>query len=227
MAPDAKTSVQGRVVDIASTPVDGADVTTDLHGVTVEVFDFAAPLTDVAKPGRSKRGIALLVASAINLRNPNLMFGADPFGFGTGSHVTRLTATLEPIGAAATEYTFTLGVNAGGQLLVNGTRWSTFRPAPDSSSRPAARIDPGSGPISIEILAFDNGNPEVQLLVEAPGYEVEVPEPDELTPTIVPYSATSQADGTFSVAGVPTVLGDIRVRVSKLVDGRTGARTVG
>ena len=65
------------------------------------------------------------------------------------------------------------------------------------------------GSIAIEILLVDNGNPEVQLSYAAPGEEMEIVPPSELTPVFVPYQATSGADGTFSIAGVPTILGDI------------------
>ena len=162
-------------MDIASTPVDGADVTTDLHGVTVEVFNFDAPLT--ALPGlQGRTRDRLLLASAINLRNPNLMFGADPFGFGTGSHATRFTAMLEPVAGRHRAH-----VHARRQR-----RWQVVRQRHPVVDLPASTgqfqqasgtIDPGVDD-PIEILAFDNGNPEVQLLVAAPEYDVEVPEPD-------------------------------------------------
>jgi hypothetical protein len=210
---DPLTTVQGRVVDRLGAPVSGAEITANLHGVSVEVFDFAEPLSAMP-PLPARAPDRIVVASAINLRNPNLIFGADPFGFGTGSHATRLTATLEPIAAAATEYTFTLGVNAGGRLSVNGNLVVDIPTSTGQFQQASGTIVPRSGPIAIEILAFDNGNPEVQLLVQASGYDIEVPEPDALTPALVPYRTTSGATGAFSIAGVPTILGDIGVSAS-------------
>ena len=220
VAADALTTVQGRIVDRSTNPVGGADVTLDLHGATVEIFNFDAPLTELPSlAGRTSDRVT--IASAVNLRNPNALFGADPFGFGASvSRATRITATLQAV--AANTYTFMLGVNAGGRLMVNG---STVVDIPTSTGQfqqatGTIAVPPGSS-VAIAILTFDNGNPEVQLSYAAAGVdELKVAPTSELTPTLVPYQATSQVDGTFSLAGVPTTLGDITVRASKVINGR-------
>jgi hypothetical protein len=220
VAADPLTTVQGRIVDRSSNPVGGAAVTLDLHGATVEIFNFDAPLTEL--PGLAGRTPdRVTIASAVNLKNPNAVFGADPFGFGTSvSRAARITATLQTI--AANTYTFMLGVNAGGRLIVNGSTVVDIPTSTGQFQQATGTIDvpPGSS-VAIEILTFDNGNPEVQLSYAPAGVdELEVAPTSELTPTLVPYHATSEADGTFSFAGVPTTLGDITARASKVIGGR-------
>src|ERR1019366_3126172 len=125
----------------------------------------------------------------------------------SASRSLRLTASLHTIGANS--YTFKLGVNAGGRLLVNGTPVGELRTSTGQFQEGTGTIDVSQDPITIEIETFDNGNPEVQLSYAPAGEdELEAVTRDELTPTIVPYRGTSQADGTFSIAGVPTTLGD-------------------
>ena len=91
VSPDPKTTVQGRIVDRSPAPVDGADVFADVHGATVEVFNFTTSLA--ALP--SLDGLTAdktTIVSAINLRNPGAMFGANPFGLGTSpSRALRIT----------------------------------------------------------------------------------------------------------------------------------------
>src|SRR5262249_20072927 len=144
--------------------------------------------------------------------NPDGVFGANPFGFGTSvSHAARLSATLQT--TAASRYTFRLGVNAGGQLLVNGDTVIDIPAGNGQFQDGTADVDVAGGSVAIEIRMFDNGNPEVQLSVSAsdvgPAPELaaaaaaaaaataeEVVAPEQLTPTAVLYHATSQADGT-------------------------------
>src|SRR5262249_32303796 len=118
IAADPLTTVQGRTVDKNGAPLAGVNVVANVHGATVEVFNFDSPLgalptLDGLTPDKTT------IVSAINLRNPGGMFGADPFGFGTSaSRALRITSSLQTIGASS--YTFRLGVHGGGRLLVNG-----------------------------------------------------------------------------------------------------------
>ena len=216
---DPLTTVQGRIVDKFAAPVSGADVTLNVRGATVEIFNFDTPLAALPDlTGRTPDRVT--VVSAINQRNPDAVFGPDPFGFGTSaSRSLRLTGLLHTI--RANTYTFKLGVNGGGRLLVNGTAVVDFPTSTGQFQEGTGTIDVSQDPITIEIQTFDNGNPEVQLSY-APGFagELEIVTSEDLTPTIVPYRATSQADGTFAIAGVPTTLGDITVLASALIDGR-------
>ena len=148
------------------------------------------------------------------------MFGADPFGFGTSpSRATRITATLKTVGASQ------LHLQAGregrrqaaGERHHAGRSANRHRPVPGSDGHDRA----AGSTLDLEILTFDNGNPEVQLTYTVPGeYEFEGIERDTLIPAMVPFHATSQADGTFTIAGVPTTLGPITVTAAKVIDGR-------
>jgi hypothetical protein len=161
------------------------------------------------------------IASAINLRNPDGVFGADPFGLGAASvsRALRLRASVQTIGA--NKYTFKLGVNAGGRLLVNGTPIIDLPAATGQFQDGIATIDVPPGSIAIEIQTFDNGNPEVQLSYAPAGVdELEIVPTSELIPARVPYHATSQADGTFAITGVPTTLGGLVARASADIGGR-------
>jgi hypothetical protein len=220
---DPLTSVQGRVVDPSLAPVSGAQVHARLHGVALEIFDLAAPVTQFSElPSLDTLTPRTTVVSSINLRNPGGLFGVDPFGIGTGSHATRFTARLETVGQ--TEYTFTLGVNAGGRLRVNGylvvdlpTSTGGFQTGTGTWTGGS-----GSGPLEIEIVAFDNGNPEVQLWYGPSADTLEVPGTEEWTQTRVPPpGATTGGDGTFVIPNVPTVLGDVIVDASAPISGRT------
>jgi hypothetical protein len=204
VVPDPNTTVQGRVVDRSNAPVSGAQVTATVeHGVSVEVFNLDAPLDTWPPSVAGRTPVRSMVASAVNLRNPNFLFGLDPFGLGgAGSHITRLTASLETIGASV--YTFTLGVNERGLLRVNGSTLVDIPISTGHFQEATQTIEVAPGSIAIEILLVDNGNPEVQLSYAAPGEEMEIVPPDELTPTLVPYLTTSDASGTFSIADVPT-----------------------
>ncbi len=220
VTPDPLTTVQGRIVDKNAAPIAGADVIANVHGATVEVFNFdttltALPSLDGRTPDRTT------IVSAINLRNPGGMFGADPFGLGTASsRALRITSTLQTIGA--TTYTFKLGVKAG--RPPTRERRHRRRSADDTGQfhERTGTINVSQDRLSIEIFTFDNGNPEVQLSYAVPGEDaLEVVAPANLTPTVVPYRTTSQADGTFTIA-VPTTLGAIRVTASKVIDGHNG-----
>jgi hypothetical protein len=217
VAADPLTTVQGQVVDRSANPISGADVTLDVHGAAVEVFDFDTPLSALPDlTGRTPNRVT--AASAVNLRNPGGVFGTDPFGFGpSASHAARLTATLQTVGSS--NYTFKLGVNGGGRLIVNGTTVIDIPAATGQFQEATGTIAIGVGSIPIQILTFDNGNPEVQLSYGADGATaLEVVPPSRLKATL--YHATSQADGSFAIAGVSTSLGSILARASAVVNGR-------
>jgi hypothetical protein len=220
VAPDSLTTVQGRTVDKDGAPLAGADVVANVHGATVDVFNFpntlaALPSLDGLTPDKST------IVSTINLRNPNGVFGADPFGLGTSpSRALRVTTTLQTVGASS--YTFKLGVRGGGRLLINGVTVVDLPADTGQFQEGTGTVDATQDALSVEILTFDNGNPEVQLSYSLNSDAFEVVEPDHLTPASSPYRATSQADGTFSIAGVPTTLGSITVFATKVIDGRNG-----
>ncbi len=217
VVPDERTTVQGRTIDASGAPVAGAELLVYVHGVSAEVFDFATTLPnmpDLASriPDRTR------MLSALNLRNPDAMFGADPFGFGSSpSHVVRFSGTLT-VPVAGT-YSFTLGVNAGGRLVIGG---STVVDLPNS----VGQFQEGTGPIvlpagpsPVQLVAFDNGNPEVQLSYAPPGGDRRIVPPSALVPALALSGTTSGSDGIFSVPDVPTSLGEIGATARLLSNG--------
>ncbi len=220
VAPDPRTTVQGRVVDRLTSPVSGAQVTADVHGASLEVFNLSTPLTDWPPSVAGRTPDRVSIVSSVNLRNPNAMFGADPFGLGgSGGHITRFTANVQTI--SANTYIFKLGVNERGLLRVNGATVVDIPTSTGQFQEASATVVVPLGAVVIEILAVDSGNLEVQLSYALPGEELEVIPLDELTPTFSPYQTTTTASGTFSFAGFPTVLGDVVGHGSAVIDGRT------
>lgn len=207
--PDALTTVQGVVVDGSHAPVSGAAVTVDrLHGVLMEIFNVTPPINEWPPSLPVRTPDRITVASALNLRNPDSRFGTDPFRFGgSGGHVTRLTTNLQTIGANT--YTFTLGVNERGLLKVNGATVVDIPTSTGQFQQATATVPVGVGSIAIEILLVDSGNPEVQLSYALAGGDLQVVPPAALVPAMVPYTATSESSGAFSIGNVPTVLGAI------------------
>ncbi len=214
---DPLTTVGGIVVDRDDVPINGATVTLLTQGVSAEIFDFLAPLTalpDMTGPPNRTR-----VLTGFNLRNPGLVFGSDPFGLGAAAaHAIRYSATLN--GTTAGTYTFTLGVGGGGRLIVNGEIVVDLPTATGQFQQATGSRELTGGPVSLQVLTFDNGNPEFQLSYGLNGTEYPV-HINLVTPAISPYQATSRSDGTFAIDDVKTVLGDITASARAVVEGRT------
>jgi hypothetical protein len=195
------------VVDTAGAPVAGADVSVRTNGLLAEVFRFQEPLR--ALPSLSHRTPAVkTIVSAANLRNPQLVFGPDPFGFApANSHVVRLTGylTIERTGY----YAFKFGVNGGGRLVVDDDRLMTVVPNGEFQERTRREVWLRAGTWPIEVTAFSNGETDMQLSYALPGESWQVVPTSMLTPAAALPGGRTGADGTFSIPGVPTVLGDI------------------
>jgi hypothetical protein len=203
---DQLTTITGSLVDKWGRPVAGGEVAVDVRGLLAEVFDFDTTLTEMPSlagrtPSRTN------VVSAANLRNPGRVFGADPFGFGTTSHAVRLSGYFRATRSGI--YAFELGANEGGRLLVGGR---TVVRLPDGS----AGFQQGRGMtylrqglVPIQILTFDNGNPEIQLSYMRPGSSLRIVPQDALMPARSPFEAIADEHGLFTIPGVPTVLGDV------------------
>ncbi|MEO8678073.1 MAG: Ig-like domain-containing protein [Vicinamibacterales bacterium] len=220
VAADPLTTVQGLVVDRADAPIEAAAATLATRGVSAEVFNFSSPLTTMPDlSGRTPDQTRIM--SALSARNPNSVFGTDPYGYGAAaSHAIRFSANLQ--GTVAGTYTFTLGVNRGGRLLVNGLTVVDLPTGTGQFQQASGTVALPGGTVPVQILAFDNGNPEVQLSFALEDADAQVVPMDVLTPAIAPYQATTGADGAFSVAGVRTVLGSISASAQKVdATGRT------
>jgi hypothetical protein len=207
IVPDALTTVRGRTVDKAGKAMARADVKVKMNGLTADIYQFATRLTQLPKL-QGKTPTRSTIVSAVNFRNPAMLFGADPFGFGPGSHVIRLSGELwaEEDG----KHTFTLGVSEGGRLIIDGVTVIDIKAGAAGFREASRAVWLRKGPIPIEVITFDNGNPEVQLSYVRPGMAPQVVPPDELTPAR-PYMLVTGGTGLFSVAGVPTATGQIGI----------------
>ena len=219
VVPDLLTTVRGRVEDTAGRRIAAADVGAMLPGLSAEIFTFNGTLA--ALPNLSGRTPAVVkLISAANLRNPNGVFGDDPFGFGPRSHAIRLTGSLQVTRAGV--YSFVLGVNAGGRLTVGGATIINAAQGTGAFQQLAGKVWLPAGSIPIEVRTFDNGNPQIQLSYAPPGRDLTVIPQRVLTPAFTPYRARSGTLGAFSIAGVPTALGDLEVGASSAAGrGRT------
>lgn len=209
VAPDPRTTLQGSTVDTSNGPIVGAQVVADLNGLSAEVFNSATALA--ALPNLTGRTPDVIrVISTPNMPNPGRVFGADPFGFGsTPSRTVRFSGRL--LASAAGTYGFSLGVNAGGRLIVNGVVVIDRPNSTGAFQTATGTIVLSSGSVPIELQTFDNGSPEVVLRYTSPAGELQVIPPSALVPALTPYQTTSGAAGAFSISGVPTAFGNVGV----------------
>jgi hypothetical protein len=206
VVPDPLTTVAGRLVDRSGGPLVGAEVTAAINGLSAEIFDFPDVLN--AMPSLTDRTASRTkVVSAANLRNPGFLFGADPFGFGPGSHAVRLSGHF--FATQSGIYTFVLGVNEGGRLVIGGSTLVNLSSGNSGFQQGSGRVWLREGLVPIQILAFDNGNPEIQLSYIRPGDSLRIVPPAILTPGQSPYGAISDANGLFAIPGVPAALGAV------------------
>ncbi|MFN0101122.1 MAG: Ig-like domain-containing protein [Bryobacteraceae bacterium] len=207
VAVDPMTNVQGVVVDSASAPAVGAQVWADLSGLSAAVFNFSNALTTMPNltgltPTTTK------VVSTPNMPNPGTLFGSNPFGFGlTPSRAVRFAGNLRV--SVPGSYAFSLRVNAGGRLIINGTPIINLPNSTGASQTATGTIVLSNGDTPIELQVFDNGSPEVVLRYTPPGSEMQAIPPSALVPAVPVYQTSSGASGAFTIAGVPTVLGNI------------------
>src|SRR5216684_429883 len=95
------------------------------------------------------------VVSAVNLRNPNRMFGNDPYGSGLAGDVAgrfRGQLLIDRRG----EYTFTLGAREGGRLRIDGTTVVDMPSGDGTFREQSATVNLDAGWIPIEIQHYQN-----------------------------------------------------------------------
>jgi hypothetical protein len=206
IAPDPLTTVTGKVVTTSGKAQAGADVQLSVNGLLAEVYHFDTPLSKLPRLKGLTPNQTMFV-SAANLRNPAGLFGADPFGFGPTSHVVRLSGYLRT--TVAGPYTFRLGANEGGRLVVWGVPLVDLPRGDGTFQQGTETLQLPKGWIHIEVLTFDNGYPEIQLSYDSPGKTWEVIPPAVLVPERTPYSARTGSTGTFAITGFPAALGDL------------------
>src|SRR5207302_362041 len=79
--PDPLTTISGRVIDGAGNPVQGAVIDLLSQGLEGEFFKFQQPLVTLPDLTGSTADRIIRI-TALNIRNPNGVFGADPMGSG-------------------------------------------------------------------------------------------------------------------------------------------------
>lgn len=213
VAADPRTTVRGRVADQSDAPMSGARVTANVrHGLTADVFNFSNPLSEMPDITGRIPDLTTIVPS-LNLRNPGLTLGSDPFGLGTApARVVRFTASLQ-LGLFSCDCIFTLGINQGAVLMLNGRPVLNVSPEAGAYQEVRSQEIRFKGAASIELLTYDSGNLDVQLSyeVDGTGMPIQLVPASAFVPARNSYQTTSAADGMFSIANLPTTLGDISV----------------
>jgi hypothetical protein len=210
--PDLLTTVQGRVFDANGIARANTPVTVMLNGLRAEFFDAPGPLVTLPDLGGTAPTVTGYV-TAVNSRNPDGVFGSDPFGVGLSpDYAVRLRGFL--LVEQAGEYRFQLGADAGVRLVVNGVPVidasnvvSQFQTSSGSIMLPAGLI-----PIEVTYVV-SVGNSELQLQYTPPGGERQVVPPDVL---FVDWASTvtTDAQGRFLAGSVPANVNAIRIRIA-------------
>jgi hypothetical protein len=208
--PDPRTTVIGRLVDANNLPIGNREVAVTLNGLRAEFFDFVTPLTSVPEltglvPTRTGH------VSAVNLRNPNSVFGSDPFGAGMiPDYAGRLSGYLWI--ETAGDYTFAVGAVEGARLVINGATAIQTPAGRTSFGIDAQTVALPAGWIPIEVAYYQAvGDTELQLLYGAPGDELRVVAPDALRVAMPQFTVRTDGDGRFVVANVPANVSAVRV----------------
>ena len=211
---DLLATVRGRVVDAQGLPVTGAVVSVLSEGLLAEYFDFTTPLEEIPDlvgltPDRVTR------VTALNLRNPDGIFGVDPLGIPpvAPDYAARYTGWLTvPV---AGSYTFFLGADEGARLSVDAVVIADISGDQHRYQEVPAAVDLQAGLVPIEVVFYESvGSAELQLSWAPPDRERQVIAPVSLVPALRPFVTLTDANGFFSVADVPTALDDVRVQAT-------------
>jgi hypothetical protein len=208
---DLTATITGRVVDADGLPVKGALVELLSEGLQAEFFDFADALTALPDlSGRTPNRVTRV--TAINMRNPNGVFGADPFGAQLApDYAARFTGWISVEMAGA--HTFFLGADEGARLTVGGVTVVDIPTGRNEYQEASATIDLPAGLSPIEVIFYESsGNVELQLSWAPPNQERRVISPFSLVPQTQAPATVTDNTGLFSSSGIPTGLETVRVR---------------
>jgi hypothetical protein len=202
VVPDPRTTVVGRLIDTDGRPLSDRTVRVTLNGLRAEFFDYSAPLAtlpDVGGRAVTRAGHA----SAINMRNPDRLFGADPYGFAMDpDYAVRFSGYLRI--DAAGEYTFQLAANEGARLVVAGMTVAQMPTGLGELQARSGSIRLPAGLIPIEITHYQSiGDAEIQLLCAARGNELQVVRPEQLITASAELQVQTDSFGRFVIANVP------------------------
>jgi hypothetical protein len=200
--PDPRTTVVGRLVDADGRPLGNQTVRVTVNGLRAEFFDFTAPLATL--PDVTGRTLTRADhASAIDMRNPGRLFGADPYGFGMDpDYAARFSGYLRIDQAG--EYTFQLAANEGARLVVGGVTVAQMPTGAGELQARSGSIQLPAGLIPIEVTCYQSvGDAELQLLYAPRGGELQPVRPEQLVTAIAELQAQTDAFGRFAIANVP------------------------
>ncbi len=211
---DLRAAVSGRVVDQNGNPVVNAKVELVSDGLRAEYFDATTALGSLpdltgATPTQTGR------VTAINLRSPLGVFGFDPLGTGLApDYAARFTGWL--LVPSPGTYTFFLGADEGARLKVGGV---TVVDMPNAAAAGFQELFGSvtlpAGLVPLEITYYEStGNAQLQLSVVPPSGIRQVVLPATLVPASEPFVVTTDNDGRFTLQAVPTVLQNVRIRVT-------------
>jgi YD repeat-containing protein len=223
--PDPAAVIRGRVVDRLGSPVQRALVEIISEGVDAEYFDFGTVLSSMPDlTGRTPDRLSRM--TAINMRNPNGMFGSDPLGSRLApDYAGRLSGSLNVATAGA--HTFTLGASEGARLLVDGVTVVDMTTAGGQYQEQQGAIELEAGVVPIEVQFYQGaGNGDLKLTFTPPGDAADLVPPAVLSPIGRALTATTDANGFFSIQGVPTALSSVQVRATATGASVTGSSNV-
>jgi hypothetical protein len=215
--PDPQVTIRGRVLDSGGNPVNGATVIAEQNGLIAEFYRIETPLQSLPDlAGRTPDTTKLV--SAINLRNPNWIFGRDPFG----SELLSLSAArftgyirIEEPGV----YRFIVGTSGISRLKLAGADVVDITTGVGDFQEASGMVMLHTGLIPIEVLSFDPlGNTELQLSCVTPNGERQVVLPEMLFPSRPLVTAVTGEAGAFVLKGVPAIAETARIKAIVTID---------
>jgi hypothetical protein len=199
VTPESGLRLRGRIPAADDVPVHPTTVSLLYSGWRAELFHFSAPLSEMPDLTGLKP-VAERAVSALDLRNPNGVFGKDPLATGLApDYAIRFSAQLS-VGQEG-DYVFSLRGQAGVLLRIGG------QTVTDGGK---VHLEKGSAPV--EALVFVGAGPmEIQLLWQPPDQPMQAI-PDGVLWSREPASQTvTDLGGEFEFTAVPSSLGLIKV----------------
>ncbi len=215
---DPLTTLQGKVVDSNNNPLPGASAVLQVNGLNAQFFKFSTTLTSLPDLTGLTPDLTKLV-SAVNMLNPNQLFGADPFGVNLGHNYAGRFASQIQV-ATPGDYTFTLGADEGARLVVGGSVVVDTPTGTGVFQQNVGTATLSSGLTPIEVDYYHSvGASELQLSYTGPGIPPQVVQPAVFSTEAQQFSATTDTQGNFSIPNVPTNLGNVSVVGNTTVNG--------
>jgi len=229
VVPDPLTTVSGVVQDADGTPIPGATVSLQLHGLKGEFFDFSTPLSAFPDLTGLTPGATRLVPD-LGFRNPDNRLSPDTFDLSFSPDLAGSFKGLLRL-QFFNFYEVTLGAAGGARLLIDGTPVLEVGPGGFQETTDFIPLDRGVHPIEIDY--FQNvGASELQLSIRETGgggggaltAKALGSNFVDLRQDSIFFSGTTGADGSFTISNVPVILGPIGATVAGTLGGlpRTG-----